>query len=201
MRHVTRNGADQCQNVHGGGGLQLAKLAHDPASTRPKPCASLKNTHRILPVRRSSLALAERKRPRSEISFPFRIPSIPPLILAPKGSAVPWLANNRAALRPRRSGACSPDSTCCGALPGFPRQCHLPLACHILSRGIKSALGRGAPDGHHPHPTRPLPRLNRLTESRRQPSLEGESGPEPTGKTLPQSYPKQKLPAHTSVYY
>ena len=47
--------------VHGGGGLEPAKLTRDPASTRPKPCVSLKNAPRILPVRRSLLAFIGRK--------------------------------------------------------------------------------------------------------------------------------------------
>ena len=47
--------------VHGGGGLELLKLARDSASWRPKLCASLKNAPRILPVRRSLLALVGRK--------------------------------------------------------------------------------------------------------------------------------------------
>ena len=31
--------------VHGSGGLELVKPAHEPASSRPKPCASLKKPH------------------------------------------------------------------------------------------------------------------------------------------------------------
>ena len=37
------------------------KPAREPASSRPKPCASLKNASRILPVRHSLLALVGRK--------------------------------------------------------------------------------------------------------------------------------------------
>ena len=59
--------ATSCRNmetcsteVHGGGGLELAKVACEPVSSRPKPCASLKNAPEILPVRRSLLALVHK---------------------------------------------------------------------------------------------------------------------------------------------
>ena len=48
------------------------------------------------------------------------------------------------------------------------RQCPLPLACHHLPKGTKSELGRGVSGEYHPQPTKPLPRLNRPVESRRQ---------------------------------
>ena len=35
--------------VHGGGGLELVKPAREPASTPPKPCASLKKPHESCP--------------------------------------------------------------------------------------------------------------------------------------------------------
>ena len=35
--------------VHGGGGLELVKPAREPASSRPKPCASCKNPHEACP--------------------------------------------------------------------------------------------------------------------------------------------------------
>ena len=47
--------------VHGSGGLEPVKLAREPTSSRPKPSLSLKNAPRILPVRRSLLALVGRK--------------------------------------------------------------------------------------------------------------------------------------------
>ena len=47
--------------VHGGKGLELVKPAREPASSRLKRCASLKNALRILLVGRSLLALVGRK--------------------------------------------------------------------------------------------------------------------------------------------
>ena len=35
--------------VHGDGGLELVKPAREPASSRPKPCASLKKPHESCP--------------------------------------------------------------------------------------------------------------------------------------------------------
>ena len=89
-----------------------------------------------------------------------------PLTLAQRGSALPWLVDDRAALRPRHSGAYSPGKT----LPGFPRQCPLPIACHHLPKGNQiGARKRRAPGKHRPQPTIPPPRLNRPAESQRQP--------------------------------
>ena len=47
--------------VYCGGGLELGRPERKPASSRPEPCASLINAPRILPVRRSFLALVGRK--------------------------------------------------------------------------------------------------------------------------------------------
>ena len=56
-----KNKGNWNSEVHGGGGLELVIPAREPASSRPKPCASLKNAQRILPVRRSLVALVGRK--------------------------------------------------------------------------------------------------------------------------------------------
>ena len=45
------------------------KPTREPASSRPTPCASLKNAPRIVPVRRSLSALVGRKQTWSDISF------------------------------------------------------------------------------------------------------------------------------------
>ena len=60
--HCMQKNKENCSNeVHGGGGLELEKPAREPASSRPKPCPSPKNTPGILPVCRSLLALVGRK--------------------------------------------------------------------------------------------------------------------------------------------
>ena len=81
--------------------LELVKPAREPASSRSKPCAFLK-APRILPVRRSLWPLQEEKGQWSDISFPSETSLFAPLILAHRGSAFPWLVNDRAALRLRR---------------------------------------------------------------------------------------------------
>ena len=44
----SRNKEKLNTEIHGGGGLELAKPARKPASCHPKPCASLKNRRRNL---------------------------------------------------------------------------------------------------------------------------------------------------------
>ena len=44
----------------------------------------------------------------------------------------------------------------------------LPLVCHNIPKGTKLELERGAPGEHHPQPTRPPPRFNRMSGSRKQ---------------------------------
>ena len=151
------------------------KPAREPAPIRSKPCASLKNASRIFA--RSPLLVGPRKKKTDRdqrSAFLYKQTSLfAPLVLAPKGSALPWLVDDRAALRPRRMRCLFTQQymqqhvcVCCRALPGFLRQCPLPLACHYLPKGTKLELGRGA---HHPQPTKPPPRFNRPAESQRQP--------------------------------
>ena len=87
-------------------------------------------------------------------------------------------------------GAYPPDR----ALPGSPRQCSLPLACHHPPEGHQiGARKRRAPGNtilSQPYRRRvSIGRLNR-EGSQLAASLEGEPGPTPAGKTLPHSYPE-----------
>ena len=154
-------GRTSCRNketfntqVHGGGGLELVKPRREPASIRPKPCASLENAPVILPVRRFLLALVGRKQTGRgrRSAFPSETSRFAPLILAHRGSALPWLVDDRAS-SPSSPNLVLPHPTvqaatrlrvCCNVLPGFPRQCPLPLACHHLPKGTKLAPTRGA---------------------------------------------------------
>ena len=100
--HVVQKYRNSCAEVHGGKGLEPVKLAREPASRRPEPRASLKNAPRTLPVRRFMQALVGEKTDRN-MSFPSgNAPGARLLFLANKGLALPWLVNDRAALRPRR---------------------------------------------------------------------------------------------------
>ena len=88
--------------VHGGGGLELVKPAREPASSRPKPCAFLKKPHESCPFA-APCGPRRKKNDRGQRSaFPSETPRFKPVILAHRGSALPWLVNDRAALRLRR---------------------------------------------------------------------------------------------------
>ena len=85
----------------GGGGLELVKPAREPASSRPKPCASLKKPHKSCPFA-APCGPRRKKNDRGQTSaFPSETSRIKPVILAHRGSALPWLVDDRAALRLR----------------------------------------------------------------------------------------------------
>ena len=154
----------------GGGGLELVKPAREPASNRPKPCASLKNAPRILPIHRSLLTLVGRKQSVvAMISFSLRDLPVRDFDSRAQGFSTP-LARRRSSCPPSSPNLvrAHPIERCC-ALSGFPRrQCSLPLACHHLLKGPKLELGRGVPlvIEHHPQTTIiPPPRLNRPADS------------------------------------
>ena len=73
--------------------------------------------------------------------FPSATSKFAPLILAYRGSALPWLVEITLFSAPAESGVYSPDR----ALPGFLRKCPLPLAYHHVPKGTKLELGRGGP--------------------------------------------------------
>ena len=82
-----------------GGGLELVKPAREPASSRPKPCASLKKSHESCPFA-APCGPRKKKNGRGQPSaFPSETSRFTPLILAHRGSALPWLFDDRAALR------------------------------------------------------------------------------------------------------
>ena len=162
-RAACRNKKNCNTEVYGSGGLELIEPAREPASSRQKPRASLINAPRILPFRRSLLALVWRKQTWSEISFPLRNLPVRPFDFRTQGFSIP-LAGRRSSCHP--SSLYLMRTHCWFALPliVIPRQCHLPLACHHLPKGTKLELARGAPGEHHSQPTIPLPRLNRPPE-------------------------------------
>ena len=83
--------------------FELVKPARESASSHPKPCAPLKpppeNLAR-LPLLVSPLKQKTDHGQRS--AFPSETSRFASLILAHKGSVIPWLVDHRAALRPRR---------------------------------------------------------------------------------------------------
>ena len=129
--------------VHGGGGLELVKPAREPASSRPKPCASLKKLHESCPFaapcgplegRKMTLVrhqLFPQKPPGSSLGFSRTE------VQPSSGSSTIELSSAFA-----ESGAYPPDR----ALPGSPRQCSLPLACRHPPEGHQiGARKRRAP--------------------------------------------------------
>ena len=89
--------------VHGGGGLELAKPAREPAFSRPKPCASFKKPHKSCPFAAPCGPRRKKNDDRGQTSaFPSETSRFKPVILAHRGSALPWLVDDRAALRLRR---------------------------------------------------------------------------------------------------
>ena len=78
------------------------KPAREPASSRPKPCASLKKPHESCPFA-APCGPRRKKNDRGQRSaFPSETSRSALLILAHRGSALPWLVNDQAALRLRR---------------------------------------------------------------------------------------------------
>ena len=135
------------------------KPAREPATNRPKPCASLKKPQESCPFA-APCGPRRKKNGRGQRSaFPSETSRFKPVILAHRGSALPWLVNDRGAYPPDR------------VLPGSPRQCSLPLACRHPPEEHQIGAWEEARtwEHHHPQPTIPPPRLNRQAESRRQP--------------------------------
>ena len=131
---------------------------------------------------------------RQTSAFPSETSRFKPVILAHRGSALPWLVDDRAALRLAESGAYPPDRE----LPGSPRQCSLPLACRHPPEGHQIGAWKRRAPGNTIILSQPYRRrvsTNRLNRegSPLTASLEGEPGPTPAGKTLPHSYPETRF--------
>ena len=106
------------------------KPAREPASSRPKPCASLKKPHESCPL---AAPCGPRRKKNDRIQT-----SAFPSILVHRGSALLWLVDDRAVLRLR--------GIWCAPTLGSPRQCSLPLACRHPSEGHQiGARKRRAP--------------------------------------------------------
>ena len=140
------------------GGLELVKSAREPASSRPKPGVSLKKPHKSCPSA-APCGPRRKKNYRGHTSvFPSETSRFKSVIVH-RGSVPPGSSTIELPSAFAESGAHPPDR----ALTGSPRQCTLP-------KGTKLELGRDAHLGTpYPQPTIPPPRLNRQTESRRQP--------------------------------
>ena len=142
------------------------KSAREPASSSPKPCASLKKPHESCPFaapcgpRRKKNDRGQRSAFPSETSgsrFRFSRTGVQPS----PGSSMIELPSAFA-----ESGAYPSDRE----VPGSPRQCSLPLACHHPPEGHQiGARKRRTPE--NTILSRPYCRRvsNRQAESRKQP--------------------------------
>ena len=176
------------------------KLAREPASSRPKPCASLKKPHESCPFA-APYGPRRKKNDRGQRSaFPSETSRFALSILAHRGSALLWLVNDRAALRLRRIWCVPTDRE----LPGSPRQCSLPLACRHPPEGHQiGARKRRTPENtilSQPYCRRVSTDRPNREGSQLAASLEGEPGPTPAGKTLPHSYPKTRFRRERARY-
>ena len=144
------------------------KRAHEPTSSRPKPCASLKNPHESYPFAAPCGPRRKKNDDRGQTSaFPSETSRFKPVILAHRGSALPWLVDDRAALRLRRIW-------CVRSRQITTRLCATVLPASRVPPPSRRAPNWGSEEArtwehHHPQPTIPPPRLNRQAESRRQP--------------------------------
>ena len=168
------------------------KPARESVSSRLKPCASLKKPHESCPFA-APCGPRRKKIYRGQTSaYPSETSRFALLILAHRGSALPWLVDDRAALRLRRI-CCYPLDR---PLQDSPRQCSLPLACRHPPEGHQIGARKRCTPGNailsQPYRGRvSTDRLNR-EGSQLAASLEGEPSPTPTGKTHPHSYPKTR---------
>ena len=169
------------------------KPAREPASTRPKPCASLKKPHESCPFA-APCGPRRKKNDRGQRSaFPSDTSRFALSILAHRVQPSPGSSTIELPSAFAESGAYPPDRE----PPGSPRQCSLPLACRHPPEGHQiGARKRRTPENtilSQPYCRRvSTDRLNRES-SQLAASLEGEPGPTPAGKTLPHSYPETRF--------
>ena len=142
------------------------KPAREPASRRPKPCTSLKKPHESFPFA-APCGPRRKKNVRGQTSaFPSETSRFKPVILAHRGSALPWLVDDRVVLRLRRIW-CVPTrwSTTRLSATVLPPSRVPPPSQRAPNWGSEEARTWEP----HPQPTTPPLRLNRQAESRRQP--------------------------------
>ena len=120
------------------------KPAREPASSRPKPYASLKKPHKSYPFA-VPYGPRRKKNDRGHTSaFPSEISRFMPLVLAHRGSALRWLSTIELPSAFAEFGAYPPDR----ALPDSSRQCSLPLACRHPPEGHQIGARKGNAPGN-----------------------------------------------------
>ena len=117
------------------------KPAREPAFSRPKPCASLKKSHESFPFAAPCGPRRKKKYPGQTSAFPSDTFRFVPLIFAHRGSALPWLVDDRAALRLRRIW-CVPTQK--SSIRFSATVIPAPRVPPHLLKGTKLEFGRGA---------------------------------------------------------
>ena len=170
------------------------KPAREPASSRPKPCASLKKPHEPCPFAAPCWPSYEVKIPWSCISFSLKNLPVRAFDSRAQGFSTPLA---------RRRSSCPPSSPNLVRTHPIERYRALSDSAPCLSRAATPPEGpqTGARKRRAPRnnililPYRRRVSTNRLNREGSQlaASLEGELGPTPAGKTLPDSYPETRF--------
>ena len=159
--------------------------AREPASSRPKPCASLKKPHESCSFAAPCGPCRKKMTVVRHQLFPQKSPGSSLWFLRTGVQPSPGSSTIELPSAFVESGAYPPDR----ALPDSPRTCSLPLACRHPPEGHQiGARNRRTPGNtilNQPHRRRvSTDRLNR-DGSQLAASLEDEPGPTPAGMTLP----------------
>ena len=169
------------------------KLAREPASSRPKPCASLKKPHESCPFPLQAALVVRKMTVVRDQLFPQKPPGSRFRFSRTGVQPSPGSPTIELPFAFAKSGAYPPDRE----LPGSPRQCSLPLACrHPPEAHQIGARKRRTPENtilSQPYCRRVSTDKPNREGSQLATSLEGEPGPTPAGKTLPHSYPETRF--------
>ena len=139
--------------------------AREPASSRPKPCASLRKPHESCPFA-APCGPRRKKKDRGQTSaFPSITSRFQPVILAHRGSALPWLVDDRTAHRLRRIWRVPTRLSTTRLSVTVPPASRVPPPSR---RAPNWSSEEACTWEHHPQPTIPPPCLNRQAESRWQ---------------------------------
>ena len=168
------------------------KPAREPASSRPKPCASFKKPHKSCRFAASCGPRRKKNDVRDQLFSPQKPPGSRFRFSRTGVQPSPGSSTIELPSTFTESGAYPPDRE----LPGSPRQCSLTLACRHPPEGHQiGARKRRTAEGtilSQPYCSRVSTDKPNRESSQLAASLEGEPGPTPAGKTLPHSYPETR---------
>ena len=172
-------------------GLELVKPPREPASSHPKPCASLKMPDEFFPFAAPCWPSQEEKIPWSDINVSLR--SLPVLAfdsraqgfstrLARRRSSYPPTSTNLVRTYPIERYQAIRDGVSCLSRAATPPEGH--------QIGARKGRAPGSTTLSQPYRRRISTDRMNCEGSQLAASLEGESGPTPAGNTLQHSYPE-----------